>query len=313
MDFSAALPTFVVTLREGFEAALVVGIVLACLKKAQQTQLNLWVYLGVLGGIIASLLMGLLLGGILQGLESSRGIYAPIIKEALEAGFGIVAIAMLSWMLIWMTQQAKSLKSEVEGAIVAALKENGGAKIGVFTLVFIAVLREGLETVLFIVAKFQNGWSLQTIGAVAGLILASLIGLLLFRWGVKINIRLFFQVMGIFLLLIVGGLLIGALKHLDEAIALLSQLNSQYAALCFSAGPSCILGFQIWDASQILSDREFPGIILKSLFGYRQTLFLGQAVAYILFLGFVGSAYFQSLNKTSEVGRKETSTNVQSS
>jgi high-affinity iron transporter len=311
MDFSAALPTFVVTLREGFEAALVVGIVLACLKKAQQTQLNLWVYFGVLGGIIASVLMGLLLGGILQGLESSRGIYAPIIKEALEAGFGIVAIAMLSWMLIWMTQQAKSLKSEVEGAIVAALEQNGGAKFGVFILVFIAVLREGLETVLFIVAKFQNGWSLPTIGAVAGLILASLIGLLLFRWGVKINIRLFFQVMGIFLLLIVGGLLIGALKHLDEAIALLSQLNSQYAALCISGGPSCILGFQVWDASGVLSDRQFPGIILKSLFGYRQTLYLGQAVAYILFLGLVGSAYFQSLNNNSGVEKKAVTTTLQ--
>ncbi len=304
MDFSTALPTFVVTLREGFEAALVVGIVLACLKKAQQTQLYRWVYQGIGGGIVASVMLGFLLGGIMQGVESSNELYTPVIKEILAAIFGLVAIAMLSWMLIWMTQQAKSLKSEVEGAIQTALAQNGGTGRAIFLLIFIAVVREGFETVLFIVAKFQQGWTLPAVGALVGLTAAAGIGILLFQWGVKINVRLFFQVMGILLLLIVGGLAIGVLKHFDAAITLLAQLDWHYSAWCFGEGTSCILGPQIWDASEILPDREFPGVILKSLFGYRQTLYLGQAIAYVLFLATVGGAYFRSLSAPSVLASK---------
>lgn len=296
MDLSPALPTFIVTLREGFEAALVVGIVLACLKKAQQIHLNRWVYRGIVGGIVASVLVGFFLGGLLQSLDAYQSTFTPVIKEFLAAIFGLVAIVMLSWMLVWMTQQAKSIKSEVEGFIQAALVKNGSAGRGVFLLVFVAVLREGFETVLFILAKFQQGFLLPSLGAIAGLLLAAGLGILLFRWGVKINIRLFFQVMGILLLLIVGGLVIGVLKHLDGAIALLAQLDWHYRSWCILSGDSCILGDRIWDGSAFLSDRQFPGILLKSLFGYRETLYLAQIIAYLLFLAIVGTFYFRSLS-----------------
>ncbi|MDJ0691400.1 MAG: FTR1 family protein [Xenococcaceae cyanobacterium MO_188.B32] len=298
MDFTAALPTFVVTLREGFEATLVVGIVCACLKKAEQTQLYRWVYLGVSGGIVASISIGFLLAGAIGGLETAGGIYAPVVKQLLAGIFGLVAIAMLSWMLLWMTQQARSIKSEVEGTISQALTTDVGAGKAIFLLIFIAVLREGFETVLFILAKFQQAWTLPAIGAVAGLIMAVVLGILLFAMGVRINIRLFFQVMGIFLLLIVGGLVLGALYHFDAALALISQLSPQYAGWCISDSTSCLLGSQVWDGSAFLPDKQFPGILLKSLFGYRQTLYLGQVVAYILFLATMGTAYFQSLTGT---------------
>lgn len=291
MDFTAALPTFIVTLREGFEAALVVGIVMACLKKAGQTRLYRWVYLGILGGIIASIAVGFLLTGAIAGVETVGGIYAPVVKQFLEGIFGLVAIAMLSWMLLWMTKQAKSIKGEVEGAISSALGNDNAGK-AVFVLIFIAVVREGFETVLFILAKFQQDWALPAVGAVAGLILAAVMGVALFSLGVRINIRLFFQVMGIFLLLIVGGLVVGALKHFDAALALLSQLSINNLCL---GNESCILGIQVWDGSNFLPDKEFPGIILKALFGYRQTLYLGQVIAYFSFLVAIGTAYFRSL------------------
>ncbi len=292
MDITAALPTFIVTLREGFEAALVVGIVMACLKKAEQTQLYRWVYLGILGGIIASVALGFLLAGLISGVETADGIYAPVVKELLEGIFGVVAIAMLSWMLIWMTKQAKSLKGEVEGAISTALS-NDGARKAVFLLIFIAVVREGFETVLFILAKFQQDWTLPALGAIAGLTLATIMGIGLFSLGVRINIRLFFQVMGIFLLLIVGGLVMGVLKHFDAALALFSQLSVDN--WCIWGNDSCILGDRVWDGSSLLPDKEFPGIVLKALFGYRQTLYLGQIIAYVSFLAIIGTAYFQSL------------------
>ncbi len=295
MDFSAALPTFVIALREGVEAALVVGIVLACLKKAQQSQLNSWVYSGVFGGILASVIVGIALNSAIQGVARSASPDAQVLKPLLGAGFCVVAIAMLSWMLIWMTSQAKSLKSEIEGSLSAALNQDStAAGWGVFTLIFIAVLREGFETVLFIAANAQSGF-MSAVGAAGGLLLAAAIGAAIFQWGVKINLRLFFQIMGVFLLLIVSGLVISALKNIDAAAGTLAQLNPQFAGLCFSSGSSCLLGAKIWDATAILPDNQFPGIILKSLFGYRSKLYLAQAAAYVLFLVTVGGFYFQSL------------------
>ncbi len=293
MNFSAVLPTFVVTLREGFEAALVVGIVFACLKKAEQTNLNKWVNFGVIAGILASIGVGLLLGGVLQNLANS----APILQEFLQAGFGIIAIIMLSWMLIWMSLQAKNISKEISGAITTALKDNDSAGWGIFSLVFIAVLREGIESVLFIVAKFQNGIILPTMGAVIGLFTSALLGYLLFKWGIKINIRLFFQVMGVFLLLIVGGLVIGVLKHLDGAIFQLTVIKPEYAGLCISNNISCLLGMEIWDFSNILPDGNFPGIILKSLLGYRDHLYLLQGLFYLAFLTVIGGLYWRSLSE----------------
>jgi high-affinity iron transporter len=97
MDFSSAIPTFVVTLREGVEATLVVVIVLACLKKAQQSQLNQWVYAGVGVGIAASALVGVLFNWVIKTLGAVNPQYTPVIEPLLEGVFSVIAIAMLSW------------------------------------------------------------------------------------------------------------------------------------------------------------------------------------------------------------------------
>lgn len=299
MDFSAALPTFVITLREGVEAALVVGIVLACLKKANASRLNSWVFAGILAGIVASALIGVVFSWGMQTLRTSNWTYAPVVEPLLEGVFCVVAIAMLSWMLIWMTQQARFLKSEVEGAVTAAIQQGSGAGWGVFTLIFIAVLREGFETVLFILAKFQQGL-IPAVGAIAGIAVATGIGVLLFKWGIKINIRRFFQVMGVFLLLIVAGLVVSSLHHFDEAVQTLAQMDRQSENLCFfyehfAKNPSCILGPRVWDTSEILPQNKFPGILLHAMFGYTQNLYLVQAVGYLVFLLTIGGIYFRSL------------------
>jgi high-affinity iron transporter len=300
MDFSAALPTFLITLREGVEAALVVGIVLACLKKAQAEKLNPWVYAGVVTGIVASALVGVLFSWGIQALSKTYPQYATVIEPLMEAAFGVIAIALLSWMLIWMTQQARSLKAEIEGNISAAIKQGSGGGWGVFGLIFIAVLREGFETVVFIIAKFQQGL-IPALGAIAGLAAAAAIGVLLFKWGVKINIRQFFQVMGVLLLLIVAGLVIGALAHFDQAIAALAQMNRESELLCFyyehfAKNHSCILGPIVWNASRVLPDNRFPGLVLKALLGYRDRIYIVQAVAYLVFLFAIGGIYFNSLS-----------------
>jgi high-affinity iron transporter len=207
-------------------------------------------------------------------------------------------------MLIWMTKQAKSIKAEVEGEIQSAIANSENAEKVVFLLVFIAVLREGFETVLFILAKFQDGWTAPTLGAIAGLLTATVLGFLLFAVGVKINLKLFFQVMGVFLLLIIGGLVMSVLKDGDLAVRLLGELDPRYQSLCILSGDSCLLGNQVWDGSQILPDRTFPGILLKALFGYRQTLYLLQIIAYGLFVGIMGTFYFRSFQSSASTSTK---------
>jgi high-affinity iron transporter len=291
----------VITLREGVEAALVVGIVLACLQKAGQTQYNRWVYAGIGAGLAASAVVGVIFSSILLALQSSDRPYAQVIEPLLEAGFSLVAIALLSWMLIWMTQQAGSVKTDLTNAVITTLEQNQQARWGIFSLILIAVLQEGFETVLFIMAQFQRGW-MPVVGGVAGLVGATLIGVALFRWGVRINLGLFFQVMGVFLLIIVSGLVIAALKDFDQAALRFSQTVPRWASLCSGNG-SCILGPQVWDAHQILPDKQFPGVLLKTLFGYRERLYLVQAIAYLLYLLSIGTLYLQTLNLKKAEGR----------
>ena len=298
MNISAAIPTFVITLREGVEAAIVVGIVLACLKKAGQSRLNSWVYAGVGVGIVVSAIVGILFSLAIPIISAANPKYTTVVEPLLEGVFSVIAIAMLSWMLVWMTRQARFMKAQVEGTISAALQEKN-AGWGVFTLILIAVVREGFETVLFIAANFQQGL-FPAFGAIAGVITAAVIGVLLFQWGVKINIRLFFKIMGVLLLLIVAGLVVSALGHFDVAFATLSQMDRSSQSLCFyyerfTKNPSCILGARVWDTSKILPDDKFPGVVFNALFGYTENLFIVQAVAYALFLLTIGSIYFRSL------------------
>ncbi|OUC13507.1 MAG: hypothetical protein B0A82_17065 [Alkalinema sp. CACIAM 70d] len=300
MDLSSALPTFVITLREGVEAALVVGIVLAYLKKARQSHLTPWVYGGVGVGLAASGMVGVLLSWFVQNLGQSNEKYGPVFEPLLEGVFSLMAIGLLSWMLIWMTQNARTLKTDVEGAIHAALNQ-AKAGWGVFALIFFAVIREGFETVLFISAKFQQGL-VPALGALAGLAGAVAIGVMLFKLGIRLNLRKFFMVMGVLLLLIVAGLVVTALGHFDAALNALASLDRKSAALCFfqerfvkAENRSCILGPMVWNFSKVLPDDKFPGLILSALFGYTQRLFMVQGVAYGVFLIAVGGIYFQSV------------------
>ena len=299
MDFSTALPTFVITLREGVEAALVVGIVLALLQKAEQSRLNPWVYAGIVVGILVSGLVGVLFSWLIPVVAAINPQYSSVVKPWLEATFCILAIAMLSWMLIWMTKQARFMKANVEGAVNQALQNPSNGAWGIFSLILIAVVREGFETVLFIAANFQQG-VVPAFGALAGLALAAFMGLLLFKWGIKIDIRKFFQVMGVLLILIVAGLVVTALKNFDQGLGNLALSSRTLENLCFyyerfTKIHSCILGPLVWNTSQILPERQFPGIIFKSLLGYRQHLYLVQAVGYVGFLISIGGLYFRSL------------------
>jgi high-affinity iron transporter len=294
--WTATLPSFVITLREGVEAALVVGIVLAYLKKADQTHLNRWVYSGIATGLAASLFVGVGFAWIFQVAQIASPTYAPVLKPLLEGLFSVVAIALLSWMLVWMTQQSRQLKTQIEGAINRSLQQTA-AGWGIFGLIFFAVLREGFETVIFLAAQSQPG-TVPIVGATVGFATAVGIGLLLFQVGIKINLRLFFQSMGIFLLLIVAGLVVSTLAHFDLAFSRLAAIHPNFSLCANASGlpeATCFLGTQLWDARRILPEKAFPGIILHTLLGYEDQFYLLEALSYGAFLAIMGGFYWRSL------------------
>jgi high-affinity iron transporter len=301
MDFSAAIPTFIITLREGVEATLVAGIVLAILAKANQQQLFKWVYLGGAAGVLISSILGAMAQALIGGFSGQ-------VYYLAKGVFSVAAIVMLSWMLIWMTQQARLLKKEVEAHVGQALSNQEKAGWSVFTLVAVAVLREGAEIVLFIAGSFspdstQSGLAQYSpaLGCILGVTAATLIGVAIFKFGAKINIRLFFQILGTVLILIVSGLVITALSALDLANTIDKVLNPATGAYELLNPPHRIvpwfgLGSQVTDTSTNLPQGKFPGILLATMFGYTDKLYAMQLFSYLVFLVTAGTIYFQTLS-----------------
>jgi high-affinity iron transporter len=299
MDLISALPTFILTLREGVEAALVVGIVMAYLKKSGQSYLKSWVYWAIGVGIALSAATGVAFQWVIQNLGAANQQYASSIEPAIEGFFGLLAIIMLSWMLIWMTKHAKTLKQEVEGAVDNAVQAQAKNGWRIFGLVFFAIMREGFETVLFIASKLQQG-VFPALGAVGGVVAATIIGMLMFKWGVRLNIRRFFAIMGVLLLLIIGGLVVTSLARFDQAVGALASSSRESQSMCFfyerfakPADKDCILGPMVWNLSKIMPEEAFPGVVFNTLFGYVQRLYLVQAIGYVFFLMTIGSLYLQ--------------------
>lgn len=303
MDFSGALPTFLITLREGTEATLVVGIVLAYLSKAKQSFLNKWVYLGVVAGLFASSIMG----GVAQKLI---GGFSGTVYYLTKGIFSFAAIVMLSWMLIWMTQQAKTLRHQVQSSVEGALSGSEKNKAGwaLFTLISVAVLREGAETVLFIAGTFspdqtQSGLSqyAPAIGCAFGIAAAIALGVAIFKFGMKLDIRAFFKILGIVLVLIVSGLVITSLAAFDLANTIDKVFNPITQSYEFLNPPSkyvslFVLGSQVTDTSGFMPADKLPGIIFATLFGYSDKLYATQVVGYFIFLFTIGTLYFRSLS-----------------
>jgi high-affinity iron transporter len=186
----------------------------------------------------------------------------------------------------------------MQSTVYRTLDEDKKAAWVIFSLIFIAVFREGLETVLFIIAEFQSGL-IPVLGAIGGLTIAVLIGMVLFKWSIRINLSQFLQWIGILLLIIVSGLVISALRHLDAVVMAYNQINAMN--ICQIGSAPCILGLQIWDFSDKLLHHQFPRILLKIMVGYNQKLYLAQALVYILFWLIIGGLYFCSINQTTRL------------
>jgi high-affinity iron transporter len=204
------LPTFVIGLREGLEAALIVGIIAAFLAQQGRRDALRQVWLGVAVAVVICIGIAVALQAISSDLPQ-RG------QEGLETVVGVLAVGMVTYMIIFMRRNARHLKGELEGAAASALAS--GSARALVAMAFLAVLREGFETAVFLLATFDASGDATTswLGAVIGILLAAAVGYGIYRGGVRLNLARFFLITGLVLVVIAAGLLMTAFHTANEA------------------------------------------------------------------------------------------------
>ena len=204
------LPTFVIGLREGLEAALIVGIVAAFLVQEGRRDAMRWVWAGVGLGVLVAVGVGVGLRIASQELPQRE-------QEQLETTVALVAVGMVTWMIFWMRAHAADLKGDLRSRAGAALAT--GSTAALVAMAFLAVIREGFETAVFLVAVFNDARDPQAagLGAVLGIAVAVVIGYAIYRGGVKLDLAKFFKGTGLVLVVVAAGLLSNALHTAHEA------------------------------------------------------------------------------------------------
>ena len=251
-------PAFFLMLREGLEAALIVGIIAAYLVRIGRRDALRGVWLGV--GLAVALSVGF---GIL--VVATIGRLPLVMQETLEALAALVAVAVLTWMLFWMRRQGRALKGQLEHGVDVALGD--GSTLALVGLAFVAVAREGLESMLFLLAigSASTGATTTLMGALAGLAVAVGIGWAIFALGVRVNLRVFFTATGVVLIFVAAGLCAFAVGAFAEA------------GIFANAG-------SVYDVGSVLPETSPLGSVLAGLFGFRSSPTPLEVAAYLGYL-----------------------------
>jgi high-affinity iron transporter len=257
---------FLVALREGIEAALIISILLAYLRQIEQTDRQHLVWWGAGLAVVVSIAIGAVIFAAGAEFDGTG-------EQVFEGLVTLAAVGVLTWMIFWMRRQGARVKSELQEKVDAALMTGGVALGG---LAFVAVVREGVETALFIFAAakgtaVESGgvWE-QLLGAALGLVLAAGLGVLLYRGGIRMNLRSFFRYTGALLIIVAAGLFAFGIHELQEA-----------GWLPFLTGTA-------FDISGTLPDDSGVGGIFRALFGYQANPTWLEVVAWFGYLVTVG-------------------------
>lgn len=254
-------------LREGIEAALITGIIASYLRQTGRVGWMPVVWVGILLAIAMSLAVG-------AGLQLISAEFPQKGQELFEACVGLVAVCVLTSMVFWMRRASRSVKSELHHSIDAALASPstsaGWALVG---MVFFAVAREGLESIFFLLAIFQQSHGpAAPLGALLGVLCSGVVGYMIYVGGVRINLGRFFRWTGVFILIVSAGILSSALRNLHEA------------------GIWNLLQERAFDLSGVLPDSGPLGTILSGLFSYQEAPAVGEVLIYVIYLAV--SLYF---------------------
>jgi high-affinity iron transporter len=258
------LPSFLLALREGLEAALIIGIVLGGLQKMQRPDLNRYVWLGAVSAAFLSVLAALGLYGVGISLEGAA-------EEAFEGITMLLAAGVLTWMIFWMQDQARTIKTDLEAGVRRATLRGGAQAL--FLLAFLAVLREGIELSLFLTAAtFSTSAQLTLAGGLFGLAFAALLGWVVFATTVRLNLRRFFQVTSALLILFAAGLFAHGIHELVEVGWIPALIDP------------------LWDMNPVLDEGSTLGQLLAALFGYNGDPSLTEVLAYFAYFAAIGLA-----------------------
>ena len=265
------LSSFLITSRETLEAALVVGIVLAYLNRTNNEQYRKTVYYGIFFGVILSVLSAFLFNIFAGGFEGRA-------EELFEGFTMLFAAALLTTMILWMMKQRK-IAQEIQDKVarhIAKAQFNQTYSYGIFALIVVAVLREGVETVIFFSAlNYASGVSF--IGATLGIIAAIAIGYLFFASTRKINLKKFFSISSIFLILIAAGLVAHGIHELEEA-----KLLNPIIEHVWDINPAAPLAAQ--GIYPLMHEKGAIGSFFVGLFGYNGNPSLIEVVLYAAYL-----------------------------
>ncbi len=255
------LAAFLIMLREGLEAALIVGIIAGYLARTGRGEFLPAIWVGVLLAVALSLFVGAAVTAI--GTQ-----FPQKVQELLEAIIGSLAVILLIAMVFWMRKAARSMRATMEHDIDVAMADLRGPTWALIGMSFFAVGREGLESVFFLLALFQQSPGPGApLGALLGVAVAVVIGIGIFRGGVKLDLRRFFRWTGIFIIFVAAGLASGALRSLHET-GIWNHLQQP-----------------VWDLTRTLPVTSVVGTILSGLFGYHDAPVLGEVLLWALVLG----------------------------
>src|SRR4051794_33941078 len=204
------LPTFVIGLREGVEAALIIAIIAGFLRQEGRRDAMRPMWVGVAAAVAICVAAGVALELLDKELPERR-------QEGLETVVAIAAVGIVTFMVVWMRRHARDLSGQLRRSAGEALA--AGSTAALVAMAFFAVFREGLETVVFLLAVFQNAEDPASAGggAVLGLAAAVAIGVLIYRGGIKLNLARFFRITGVVLVLVAAGLVASAIHTAHEA------------------------------------------------------------------------------------------------
>jgi high-affinity iron transporter len=228
------IPTFVIALREGVEASLIVGIVAAFLVKEGHREALRSMWVGVSLAVVLCVAVAIVLRIVGEELPERQ-------QEGLETVISLMAVGAVTYMIVWMRRHARGLKAQLEGSAAKAVAAGSvGALIG---MAFFAVLREGFETSVFMLAAFQDtaNPAAAGAGAVLGIVAALAIGIGIYRGGVRINLSRFFRATGLVLVLVAAGLLATSMHTAHEA-GWVNALQNEAVNLSWLVHPGSVSG-----------------------------------------------------------------------
>lgn len=253
---------FLLALREGLEAALIVGIVLGILKQLKKTEYGRWVWAGVFSAIVLSVLCAMVLYRLGIELEG-------IAEEIFEGLTMLLAAGVLTWMIFWMQKQAVFMRQQLEAKVSQAVSSTG--RRGLFTLAFLAVVREGIELALFLTAAaFSLGNAATWQGAILGLAVSVALGWGFFAAAIRLDVKLFFRVTSLLLLLFAAGM-VGHGVHEFNEVGWIPPIVEH-----------------LWDINPLFDEKSAGGSLFGSLFGYNGNPSLSEVAAYLGYVCLIG-------------------------